>query len=234
MPPTQTKRARLLENASPQELDKLARSYGFPSAYALQTMVELGAHLRSNPRAGVTANWQQRLARAYPHVPAATLKQYAAQVSTVDDLARVIGVPADVANNYVADFHTHQTAAEVDARMDQSRGEADDAERPKTRSVTPSDERTQAIQAAMRKHGNYTREERMEALPPEARREVLASRLDAQAQLRDERAREYDPKEPFAAERSRYDDVSRAFDSVALQGDAAEEIDAMDVEDAQA
>src|SRR5262245_61370135 len=130
--PARAKRARVLTLA---ELDRFAQRAGFPSAQALQRVVELGAHLQSGGK--ITPDWINRMAEVYPAVPRATLEKYAIRITNLDALADVVGVDRTDARQYVDNHVNNRITADLGARLDQ-RATARNGGRPLSNREAPT------------------------------------------------------------------------------------------------
>ena len=238
MAPAPTRRQSLAAQATPQELDRLAQSYGFPSALALQRVTRLGVHLHSGGR--VTQKWLDYIAPAYPAISPATLAEYAQNIHTVDDLASVVGIDASDAHRYVAQASLNEVVDAVgtraDARADKMVGATDlDAIRKQN---APLREATTALRAdILRSFNAHNPAVELNELPARERRTLIADAMDANVAHRQNAAItsraeiEGGETDKHYAARTLHDDLRRSFDSHAMQDTAEAELNSADIED---
>lgn len=220
-------RQQLVSQASTQQLDALAKSYGFPSAKALQTVIQLGDHISNGGK--ITDQWMSRIQDAYPAVPRDHLNDLASQVRSLDDLARVVGVDPTVAKEYVTNYRTSLDSNAISQGLD-SRVDT-------FRKVTPPTPSEAAARFGKPSTLRSTIEQQLSKqsidlkdAPAPIRREVIAKGLERNADLRDLRAAQIINREAGQGSSSRAIDVALAYDQHVLTDTGTEELLTMDAE----
>lgn len=235
MPPTQTRRSKLAHSATPDQLDVYAQNLGFPSAAALRTITQLGAHLQGGGR--VTPEWIDRVHEVYPAIPRHILQDYASQVVDLPSLSKVVGVSPESAAAYVDTYRTANIAGAISTKMDSRADNFRSGKLPslpagaESKTNNPGKDRWLTIAKQL----PATRQQHMDAAPTPVRREMLAQRMERGAQAREQADRTYaaekhDPRVGrFAQERSLHDDIRNAYKDVETREEVTEELNSDDL-----
>lgn len=233
-----SERQQKFNRATPEQLDRVAQQMGFPSARALGTIIELGAHLKGGGR--ITEEWVGRVHKAYPALSREQINVYATNVHTVDDLAKTVGVDPAQAHAYVDKYETQAYVDAIQARserhVDRFKGDMPEATNPSVKNSSNYDA-TRWLKIAEQfppEPADFRK-----SLPPHVRREVVAQGLDkVQAARRAlDEIYEYEKRDPdvgrFATERSLHNDIRAAFNANEFETEASEILGDKDIDSVQ-